>query len=1101
MPLRLLLLVLACLLPTSLRAADAPQLKSVQVSPSGGVLLARFSSNVASVKAGATYSVNGDPPIALTDPLYDNPGSSDWAWWPLGPRRQLAVLDDDRDSRLDGAGWTNKNPSNTPFLAGYFFFKGDQFSQTAAPADSANYATTLPVAGRWRLSANLTWLYGPDRTTKQVYTVSDGAGVVATFTVDLTQPPSYDRVDNLIRYHDLGHVTLRDTSLTVKVANGATAGTLVTDALYLELDLPPPVAPGDTVTLSAPAGTFTTTTGPVGAVAAAPVAHAADAEWFPFDPARKPTMEVGYNKTGDYYFYNARLYANRFLASTGWTPVSGTFSVDANDDLTAIPGRARSLLWTPTESGTDAAGWPVVPSSGTVVLRFKNPAGAVDPGCTLEAVEGGPYNFGPRTWDPTPGADGKSTLKFSYSRPGFVPLGQATTPYYPQLTSPVALYTTKVITDVECHIEPETPAGYTLLTDPTAIERYRGRGFGALRFLDAMNGNWPQTTEFTDWPAAGVNGLWWSDRPQVDAAVASISPIDADDAAKYCKKYDGTGWVRITTTAPHGLATGQIPEFRGPAASDRTFPSNVPDGAGGFFPIVVGDGNRYVVVTGPTTLLYNCSYPHGAAPEVPGPPTLGEAHKLVGYRLVLNHDRVVPYADLMTFARETGVGPWVIVPHLMSDVGIAAMADATLAGIPAGTKVRVEYSNETWNTGFGQMAHLEYQRYHFAYLDSIGTPAREVSDPTGSTTVVPRNWMESYCHFAANAHRVFAEKFAAAGRSADLRRVMGAQASYSGFPTQSIADYAFEHNLTFDELAIETYVGSHPAQTRQYATDPTPAYDRLDVDGLIDVLGVCELLGGRDREFAAHRRVLAGNDSNTGKPFGSTFAAVKLVSYEGGASEVVQGVSETGRRRYQLAHRVFRNPRMYRWELAQLQNLDVNCGCALAVRYNADKTDSQTGDQMWVDWPSYGGGVGTGDPAENRNPWDALAHRPQTAGAMRTWAAAMGTQPPAPTPTPAPTPASNTLDARIAEVEAAAAALAKAEAAGAAAWVPHGAAIGAARARMAKASAALAGDLTRVGAGAAYRRDPKGDGVTIYLPDGKTIRPVPAATPVPAGAK
>jgi hypothetical protein len=283
------------------------------------------------------------------------------------------------------------------------------------------------------------------------------------------------------------------------------------------------------------------------------------------------------------------------------------------------------------------------------------------------------------------------------------------------------------------------------------------------------------------------------------------------------------------------------------------------------------------------------------------------------------------------------------------------------------------------------------------------------------------------------------------------------------------------------------------------------------VDGLIDVLGIVELLGGREKEFAVHRSVMAGRDSVTGTPFGSTFANVKMTSYEGGASEVVQGVSDTGRRRYQLAHRVFRHPRMYRWELARLQNLDARCGCALAVRYNADKTDSQAGDVSWVDWPSYGGGVGTGDPAENRNPWDALAHLPQTAGAMRKWAiAALGPTPtpitPTPTPiTPTPTPitptpaALDTIGARIAEAEAADADLRKALADSTA----IAAKLTAARTRATKASVNLTAGLKKVGT--AYRPDAQGEGISVYWADAvgkiQIIRPVPPSTVVPAGAK
>jgi hypothetical protein len=238
------------------------------------------------------------------------------------------------------------------------------------------------------------------------------------------------------------------------------------------------------------------------------------------------------------------------------------------------------------------------------------------------------------------------------------------------------------------------------------------------------------------------------------------------------------------------------------------------------------------------------------------------------------HDPVVAYADLMTFARECGVGPWVIVPHLMSDAGIAAMADATLAGTPPGMVTRVEYSNEPWNiaASFLQQGYFDAHQHHLAYLDSIGTPEPEPSDPTGATTAVPRDWMECYCHLAANAHRIFKAKFDAAGRSADLVRVMGSQASWPGFPTQSIANYAFEHHITFDELAIETYAaragadrelrdrrdgGVRPARRRR--ADRRPRHHRIDLRPGPEVPG--------------HRAVLDGSDSVVGTPFGATSRA------------------------------------------------------------------------------------------------------------------------------------------------------------------------------------------------------------------------------------
>jgi hypothetical protein len=1106
----LALVALAAGMPSAVVAA--PQLRSVQVSPSGTVLLARFSSNVASVQAGATLAINGGTPVALSDPAYDASSNSDWIWWPLGPKR-VAELLDDKDATLTGA-WTNQDGSGEKFEPGYWQFANAQFRKSADPADKANYTKceanytkSLPSSGRYRLSAGVVWLYGPDRTTAQTYTVSDGQGVVGTFAVDLTRPPSWDRVDNLVRLHDLGHVTLRDTALTVKVSNGATAGSLVTDAIYLELDLPPPVAPGDTVTFSAPEGTVTTAAGPVAAITSAPVAHTTDDVWFPYDASRKRAMAVGYNKTFDQYYFGSRIYADRWPATAGWHPAFGTIRTDASGDLTAVSGTAAVVLWAAIGAGDDFGNWPNAPLSGTAVFRFHNPGGAADPGCTLGNSQGPGYTFGPRVWSGVPDADGKYTLRIPFARPDFVPLGQATVPYPVPYTFEVSFNTSKVITDLEVSIEGETPADRSLMTHPAAVERFKGRGFGALRFLDAMAGNSPNTVEYSDWTPPGVPGLWWWNEaevagghaPAVDVGLASIAPVDADDMARWCRKANGVGWVKATTAAPHGLKTGQRPVCRGPKwpdTSDLAFDGNIPDGSKVYL------GHLQCVATGPTTLLIQVSCPAGDQSRIAGTATLGAPHALTGYRLRMAHDPVVAYADLMTFARECGVGPWVIVPHLMSDAGIAAMADATLAGTPPGMVTRVEYSNEPWNiaASFLQQGYFDAHQHHLAYLDSIGTPEPEPSDPTGATRAVPRDWMECYCHLAANAHRIFKAKFDAAGRSADLVRVMGSQASWPGFPTQSIANYAFEHHIAFDELAIDTYSGSAPAQTGSYATDATAAYDRLGVDGLIDVLGITELISGRDRKCRAHRAVLDGSDSVVGTPFAGYFAGVKLVSYEGGLTEATGATSEGGRRLLQLAHRAYRSPRIHAYELARNQNLEVNAGLTLAMRYNADNSSSVGGIVLWCDFPLYNGPVGTGAPGENRNPWDVWAHKAQAAGAMQAFAAAGGPAPtpPAPTPTPTPAPAVDTIGDRIAEAEAAATALAQALADSTAA----AAKLTAARSRATKATDSLVAGLKKVGTSYRITRDARGEVVSVYWSDaaGKVqmIRPVPPGTVVPS---
>jgi hypothetical protein len=485
-----------------------PQVLSLQVSPSGNVLLVRFTNNVASVLAtGATYSVDGGAPIALANPAYDAGSGSDFVWYALGPNRSIVALDDSTDATLLGAGWVNKNSGNTHFDPGYHQFANSQFSQSSGASDTATYAHTMSSAGRYRVSAGIVWLYGPDRTMQQVYTVSDGVGVVGTFTVDMTEAPSWDDVDNLIRLHDLGHVTLRDTSLSIVVSNGAGSGNLVTDAIVLTLEPLPACPPGSTVVFDAPSGTFTTTAGSVGVNTLAPVTPTTDADWFPFDPDRPRTMQVGYNKTFDTYEYGARTYTDRWRSSPGWRLSSGTFGTDDRGNLTSLSGLVGLYLWTPFGGSDEVAGWPNVPLSGTAVFRFHNPLGATDPGCYMSNTQSPGYTFG-RVWTGVPDADGKYTLKIPFTHPDFVPLGQATAPYYNQNTYEVAFNTSNVITDLEIYIEEEVPEGWDSIISPIVIERYKDRGFGVIRFLDSMAGNGGNTVEYEDWTPPGVAGYW-----------------------------------------------------------------------------------------------------------------------------------------------------------------------------------------------------------------------------------------------------------------------------------------------------------------------------------------------------------------------------------------------------------------------------------------------------------------------------------------------------------------------------------------------------------------------------------------------------------------
>src|SRR5262249_43940341 len=149
------------------------------------------------------------------------------------------------------------------------------------------------------------------------------------------------------------------------------------------------------------------------------------------------------------------------------------------------------------------------------------------------------------------------------------------------------------------------------------------------------------------------------------------------------------------------------------------------------------------------------------------------------------------------------------------------------------------------------------------------------------------------------------------------------------------------------------------------------AFSRLDDAGMVDVLEISTLMGRRPEMFALHRQVLDGNDTVRSLPFNGYFANVKLTSYEGGlaytASQSI-GHSYVGGT-VTRSHAVARHPRTFLLELKRLKQLQ-DSGCTLAVRYTLDYTVVISGLAVWYDFPGINTQVGTGDPAENANPYD-----------------------------------------------------------------------------------------------------------------------------------
>jgi hypothetical protein len=323
------------------------------------------------------------------------------------------------------------------------------------------------------------------------------------------------------------------------------------------------------------------------------------------------------------------------------------------------------------------------------------------------------------------------------------------------------------------------------------------------------------------------------------------------------------------------------------------------------------------------------------------------------------------------------------VPQSASDACVRAMAQALLAGTPAGMKHRIEYSNEPWNYVFVQNHYFQTMKVHTDWMRA-----------QGQTTADPANELQWYTLRAGQVHQIFKDVFNAAGRGDDIVRVMGSQGGNPGVTAEIVA-YAHRAKIAFDELAIGTYQG-----LGSWAVDAIPAFDRLDVDGVIDVLACVALRGGWPGIFVWHRE-------NLDRDTGGDFAAVKIVSYEGGWDDF-SGNGST--RQVQRAHALLRHRRMRPLELAQLQHWE-SCGCTLHVKYSLDLTSAAQGTNGWIDFPRFDGPVGTGDGSDgqydNRNPFDLTKIVSTTGKARREWAEMVAGIAPAPnlsSPTPTPTP-------------------------------------------------------------------------------------------------
>lgn len=949
-----------------------------KISPDRGLItfLVESSSDsadapIASVESAALV-VDGTT-VPLVNPIYSGSSYDNVVSFPLNHAPRVRIVDGaDAGCTLAGKGWAAWDEFGK--YSAVFF--GAKVHRTATAADAATYAFAGLTPGTYTLSI-VPASNADGNTTDAAYSCDDGVLAAQVLHHDQTAPnvPQEDRLDLGHHWHDLGTVRVSGTTLAVTLTNAAGKGTLNADAVRLEL-LQAPAIPADakSITLNAPDGWASVTSGDVAGATGLAVPVATVDEWFPHDPNAPHTLRIGRNHNGPIYWTGARLRANLLRATWGPSWIGGNPVRDTNGVITGL-GTATGLAW--EFIGGDGVSDYVsgrginLLRAGDWKVRYRGTAKTPAP-TFVDTLNRGLFTVtqvGPVATD---AASGKSVCTLRVTLADHFPIA----PVLVQLRFPGIPSVADIPDPASIDLfDPDTPADWDRLVHPLVYNREHGTGFESIRWLDAMAINAPGVVAFADFAGPDRLGFMGADHA-ITATVAAIEPVDTsaadlDRARALFPNKGGLSIIKVTTTAPHGFLTDHVVAFH----LDRNNPVDVTGQV-----TYTDRGVGTIEVLSPTVFLATCWTDGSPAtnPNAPAPITLAAPFDFgTGTVTSTFGDAALAPATVVRLCNELDVVPWLQVPYGMSDQGIDDYADAVLAVLDPGHKVRLEYTNEPWNFGFSQFGWLQI---HAGRAGGGGTV------------------MGEYARRAINAHARFRARWAAAGRDpVDVIRVMGSQAADSS-KTAQILDRCRVDQATFEELAIGTYINNRPQYIEAYAGDVSAAFDRLDPAAVISLQGVNQRYTHWTAVIDPHREMLTKTYPE--------FSGVKLVSYEGAYQDICPGGSDNTRR-VEKSLASTRHPFLLPCYLARLQLLESR-GLTLYMHYIDSGSNYLSAGSAWVARPAYfmpdGKGDGSDGQFDNRTGYFAWDRAVSVQGQAEREYAAFALPKPVPNPTPKPVP-------------------------------------------------------------------------------------------------
>jgi hypothetical protein len=707
----------------------------------------------------------------------------------------------------------------------------------------------------------------------------------------------------------------------------------------------PVIGPGQTATISIPAGWMTTSAGPLPATPGVTVSPPSPTSIVPAFVAGQKSMKVGYNVEPMGSYFNFSSHSNLINRA-------GPFGLARNSDgyptkISKNPYAAQGLISVPViypailapyndpEAGTyvvnsgyftlewdgSTTGVSLVPFAGTTITPLAGMS-------TITGTTGNRiiYNI---TSDPLVAASPLFNLDVVSTT---VDPSDATGNTYLCNVTNIKIYPP----------DPSDPTGQTAWANPPKFHPWfvsKLQGAQCIRYLDPTNTNNNGIHTFGDYmPTTSITrGTSWGASSVPIISVGPPAPgLMTPGYTDLC--------VQVTTSAPHGLSGGRCVFTQGVGAinlvgggttnldHDTTIPA--------LCQVIDATNILIYIQTWQVMTMVGTVTPTGA--------TLGSSY-----------GSCWPLQDMVDLIVEVGCTDLWFNVSVGVDSSVGGCVDQAAAflaaNLPAGIKVHVEFGNECWNIG---------------YPTNLWCAIQEGFVTGSYERYVYSTW---YIQQSMAVHERFLAVFAAAGRPNDVACVYGGQGDLVGV-AQNIAQGAQALGARMDEFCMGTYYNNQDALHGGESTQQA-SYDRMDSDQVVDFMEFNSVYGRQGVGYTAIPPILAANG------YGST----KPTSYEGSPSVLVPG--GLGRPNYGVRQNaVKRSPRMYGVVL-QMAQVFQNAGITLLNYFNLG---GQTGQDAWDAWESGNQQAGTGNPsldvANATNPQAKNLVKSELGGAWSYWA-------------------------------------------------------------------------------------------------------------------